>query len=79
MTSPHARLKARMIPKIRRRCQQHSQCRDHCGVSELFLAPAPDAQVILAVQDTRLKCWLLGFRETFTTSCLNTPVPMEMR
>jgi hypothetical protein len=79
MTHQHARLKARMIRKIRRRCQKHSQCRDHCGVSELFLAPARDAEVILAVHDLRLKCWLLGFQEVFTTPFLQRPVPAENR
>ena len=55
---------ARRARQIRRRCQRNSQSLNHFGVSELFLAPARDAEVILAARDLRLRCWLLGFTET---------------
>ena len=51
---------ARAARRIRRRCQRHSQNRDGLGVSELFLAPADDAAIILAARDLRLKAYLLG-------------------
>ena len=54
-------MSARRARRIRRRCQSNSQYRDGLGVSELFLAPPADALAILAVRDTRLKLYLLGF------------------
>jgi hypothetical protein len=52
---------ARLARHIRRRCQRNSQCLEHCGISELFLAPRSDADAILAARDLRLRYWLLGF------------------
>lgn len=54
---------ARQARAIRKQCQQHSQMRDGMGVSELFLAPAEDAALILRVRDVRLKKYLLGFTD----------------
>lgn len=54
---------ARLARRIRRRCQRNSHCREHCGVSELFLAPPQEAAVILAARDLRLLSWLLGFTD----------------
>lgn len=61
-------LNARLARKIRRCCQSRSQCRDHCGVSELFLAPPEHARIILGVQDRRLLQWLLGFQQQATAN-----------
>jgi hypothetical protein len=54
-------MKARQARAIRKRCQRHSQNRNGLGVSELFLAPAKDAEAILRSADFRLKRYLLGF------------------
>ena len=54
-------MSARRARHIRRRSQSHSQHPDGCGLSELFLAPPADAQIILATKDPRLKYWLLGY------------------
>ena len=52
---------ARQARAIRRASQRRSQNRDGLGVSELFLAPAGEAAVILRATDMRLKRYLLGF------------------
>ncbi len=54
-------ISARQARAIRRGSQRRSQNRDGLGVSELFLAPADVAEIILAVTDVRLKRYLLGF------------------
>lgn len=56
-------MRARQARHIRRRSQQSSQCPNHFGTSELWLAKPAHARVILRTPDTRLKCWLLGFTE----------------
>lgn len=56
-------MRARHARQIRRRPQQNSQCPNHCGVSELWLAPPEDALTILQTLDERLKFWLLGFTD----------------
>ena len=53
--------KARQAKRIRRRCRQHSQNQNGLGISELFLAPPADAQVILAAKTSQLKAYLLGY------------------
>ncbi|MFQ5590309.1 MAG: hypothetical protein ACE5HE_04005 [Phycisphaerae bacterium] len=55
---------ARRARSIRRGCQRRSQYRNGLGISELFLAPAVDAEVIVAAKDIRLKLYLLGFSAT---------------
>ena len=52
---------ARKVRSIRRGCQKRSQNRNGLGISELFLAPDVDAEIILSVMDLRLKFYLLGF------------------
>ena len=52
---------ARQARLIHRASQRRSQNRDGMGVSELFLAPAKEAEIILRVTDARLtKRYLLG-------------------
>ncbi len=55
------RLSAKRARHIRRRAQQRSHNLNCLGFSEMFLAPAEDAAIILATDDLRLKYWLLGF------------------
>ncbi len=55
------RITARRARAIRRGCQRRSQHRDGLGVSELFLAPPVDANIIIAATDVRLRLYLLGF------------------
>ncbi len=52
---------ARKARSIRKGCQLRSQNRDGLGISELFLAPEVDAEIILSAVDFRLKLYLLGF------------------
>ena len=52
---------AKRAKQIRRRCLKHSQNRNGLGISELFLAPPQDAEVILAAKSYALKIYLLGY------------------
>ncbi|GMU20126.1 MAG: hypothetical protein AMXMBFR13_02250 [Phycisphaerae bacterium] len=54
-------MSARLARAIRRRSQRRSQNRNGLGISELFLAPPDEASLIMAVHDTRLKLYLLGY------------------
>ncbi len=54
-------LTAKQARSIRRASQRRSQHPDGLGVSELFLAPPAEADVILEARDPRLKRYLLGF------------------
>jgi hypothetical protein len=56
-------MSARIVRKIRRCCQRIDRCRNHLGLSALWLAPPAYQKTILATKDTRLKLWLLGFTE----------------
>lgn len=54
-------MSAKRARHIRRGSQSRSQNPNGLGISEIFLAPPADAEVILATTDLRLKYWLLGF------------------